>query len=398
MSSPATVLLLLKRLDCNDGVSAYCRTVMHGVKAYGDRIVIVSGPVTTEHGSEAKYNEIKNGVVDWVVLPRLGSPATMLADLKAIAGVVKRHKVDVISPQGFSTLPLGRLAASLLRLPLVLNYHPSLAGSWGDTAGAQARERKRQRQYRLLSRLTFPDRYIAGSREIEDFFVEGCGAAREKIAYVSTGIDTSFFRLPSEEERLAARRRYGLPEGRLAYTLVGRLNFVKGHDVMVKAGRLLRASHPELDFEILFGGGGDQEAEIRRFTFEDEADARTFRFLGYGTDEDVRELFWASDVIVLPSRSEGFGLVIAEAMACGCVPIRTRTGGTADQIIEGVTGYAIDIDDAPALAERMAALRDPALRATLRANAARHATAAFARTEVMRRTSEVFRAVARRGD
>jgi phosphoserine phosphatase len=71
MSHPMTILLLLKRVDCNDGIASYCETLIKGLKARGDRVVIVSGPVTQLYGSTTRHSAIRNAVLDWAVLGNL---------------------------------------------------------------------------------------------------------------------------------------------------------------------------------------------------------------------------------------------------------------------------------------------------------------------------------------
>ena len=71
----------------------------------------------------------------------------------------------------------------------------------------------------------------------------------------------------------------------------------------------------------------------------------TVKMQGYV--EDMRFIYWASDVIVLPSRHKGFPLILRiEAMLCGIVPLRTPSAGTHDQITHSVDGYIFPFDDA----------------------------------------------------
>ena len=69
--------------------------------------------------------------------------------------------------------------------------------------------------------------------------------------------------------------------------------------------------------------------------------------------DDIPRLYSDSDLYLFGSRSEGFGLPVLEAMACGCPVVATRTGCAPDFIEEGQTGYVVDVDDAEALADAM---------------------------------------------
>lgn len=86
------------------------------------------------------------------------------------------------------------------------------------------------------------------------------------------------------------------------------------------------------------------------------------RWVGRQSKSDVREWMQRSHVLVLPSVQDGFGLVMAEAMACGCAVVASHNTGVHDIVDEGVEGFAVPVANAVALAERIQALvDDPAL-------------------------------------
>jgi glycosyltransferase involved in cell wall biosynthesis len=164
--------------------------------------------------------------------------------------------------------------------------------------------------------------------------------------------------------------------------------------VVVDAVRILRRSDPELSVVCLFPGGGDQAETIQAYAFVDAADRAAFRFLGFLEAEAFRRVYWAADVGLLPSRFEGFGYVIAEAMSCGCVPIRTPSGGCSDQIVEGVNGFVIPFNDAALLARRLAELAQPLRRAQMRENALDFAARHFDQRTMIAETDTLYRTVA----
>ena len=125
-------------------------------------------------------------------------------------------------------------------------------------------------------------------------------------------------------------------------------------------------------------GIGDAELEIKALVSSEELDRGIFRFLGY--IDRAQHAMWAADVFVLPSRVEGFALVIAEAMATGLVPIRTPSGGALDQIVEGETGLLIPFENPNALAMAIVALSDAERRKVMSANCVARAADCFQRT------------------
>ena len=395
MSEPTAVLLLLKRVDCVDGVASYLDSLVNGLRSVGDRIVIVSGPVTTPDGSAARRHSIANAAAEWIVLDDLRPSRPKLRHIRTILAAVKRHRVQSVSPQGFSMMPLGALVGRLTGCPVVTNYHPSLHGSEVAAMTGQ-RPRGQVLAYRMLDALCRPDRYIALSHEISLLFQNQIRIAPARIHEQVLGVETDFYRAPSEAERRSARARFGLRDGALATVLPGRLNLSKGHDLVAAAVRQLRREQPELDIVCLFPGGGDQRQAIEASILPDGTDADVFRFLGYVERDVLRDAYWASDIVLLPSRMEGFGLVVAEAMCCGTIAIRTPSGGWQDQVIEGKTGTVVPFNDAGALAAAIAKLATAPNRAQMREAAMRHASQKFAMSRMISGTSALYRGLAAR--
>jgi glycosyltransferase involved in cell wall biosynthesis len=388
-----TVLLFLRRVDCNDGVASYCETIVRGLVERGNRVLIISGPVTQLYGSAIRHAAIRARVLDWLVFADLGSARPTLATIRAILAAIRAHEVDVVSPQGFSLLPLAFLVAKLARRPIVANYHPSMTGR---SPGIIATDRSARMKlaYRAIAGLFPADRFIAISKEIAGFYRTDCAIRTDRIVHIPHGIDLSYFRPPTPDERARARQAHGLTEDALACILPGRLNFDKGHDVAIDAVRRLRASHPRLRVVCLFPGGGDQADAIRAYAHREDADAAAFRFLGFLDAQAFRAAYWAADIGLLPSRFEGFGQVIAEAMSCGCVPIRTPSGGWDDQIVDRENGFVIPFNDPAALADRIAILSDASVRAPMRERALAFAAGHFDQRVMVAATADLYRTVA----
>jgi len=140
--------------------------------------------------------------------------------------------------------------------------------------------------------------------------------------------------------------------------------------------------------KCLFAGSGDREQEIKEYAFVSEDDSHSFIFAGYLND--MREVYWTSDIFVLPSRLEGCALVVAEAMCCGAVPIRTPAGGSLDQIEEGKTGYIVPFNDAEALSKAIQKLANKAFRLQMGQQCAEYASSVFDRELMVKKTVEVY--------
>ena len=182
MSAPATILLLLTRVDCHDGVSSYLETLVTGLSAAGDRVIMVSGNVSTTYGSEMRRRTIEAAVVDWIVLDGFSASRPKLAHLQRIVSLIALNAVDVVSPQGFSAVPIAFLVGRLSGRPVVTNYLPSAQSDQVDSMTGSMSARQ-QLGYRLVAAICRSDRYIAMSSDIARFFhdqcrlYQGCGQA-----------------------------------------------------------------------------------------------------------------------------------------------------------------------------------------------------------------------------
>lgn len=150
---------------------------------------------------------------------------------------------------------------------------------------------------------------------------------------------------------------------------VGRLDPQKGFDVLLDA----LAALP--DVRLVLVGEGRSRANLEgRAARPDLAGRVTFA----GWSEDVRAHLAAVDVVVLPSRSEGFPLTIVEAMLAGLPVVATRVGSVAEAVSEGESGLLVDADDPGALAGALRTLvEDASLRRKLGARGREIAAAAF---------------------
>ncbi len=183
------------------------------------------------------------------------------------------------------------------------------------------------------------------------------GARRDRLTVIAHGLD------PSWEACAAARTLTG-QEGATLLT-VARLSTAdvyKGVDRVIAALPAVLRQFPQA--RLVIAGDGDDRARLERAAAQTGAGGRV-EFRGETTEEALRALYAACDLFVLPSRKEGFGLVFAEAMACGKPVVAARAGGTTDVVEHGVTGLLVS-GEGDELAQAVTCLlRDPEMRARL---------------------------------
>ena len=226
---------------------------------------------------------------------------------------------------------------------------------------------------------------VIAASEIEATELEQLYAADPgKLRIIPCGVDPDVFHPIRQAD---ARRALGRDECERLVLFVGRIEQIKGIDVLLRAVGIVFQSYPELRGEIcllVVGGAIDAEdseaetdkiIELRRLVHEHRLED-TVDFVG-SQDQPRLALFYnAADVCAVPSLTESFGLVALESMACGTPVVGTRVGGLQTVIENDLSGLLVSAGDDAALAEAMArVLLDPALRLRLAAGARERAKA-----------------------
>lgn len=186
----------------------------------------------------------------------------------------------------------------------------------------------------LLTRL---DSLVAPSAYTAAQLAEANGLDRSCVSVIPHALPPDWKVLPKKTNRAAAAGHKLLSVARLTPADV-----YKGVGQVIGAMPLLRDAHPQTILRIA-GDGADRprlEALARSLWVEKQV-----QFLGEVTDTRLQELYADSDLFVLPSKKEGFGLVYLEAMFHGLPVVAAGTGGATDIIQSGVNGVLVSGDD-----------------------------------------------------
>lgn len=167
---------------------------------------------------------------------------------------------------------------------------------------------------------------------------------REKISVempfriICNGIDQSFWQ--------DAETDADLTEDKHVVT-VGAIRDAKGHDVLVEAFERVVEQHPGATLKIV--GDGPNRSSYESLIYEVGLDDR-ITIAGWCSRREVRRALQQASVFVFPSRHEGFGLALVEAMAAGCPVVASKVGGIPE-VVSGTPAMLVPPDDPAALAE-----------------------------------------------
>jgi D-inositol-3-phosphate glycosyltransferase len=208
-------------------------------------------------------------------------------------------------------------------------------------------------------------------------------AQTSNVVVIPPGVDGSRF---YPIDKVEAKEYIGISPDLRIILFVGRIEALKGIDTLIEAVALMRKNgvletHPFCLAVI----GGDPEPSAEVMSAEMDRLKELCESLGLGDlvlflgkrDQDTLHYYYsASEVVVVPSHYESFGLVALEAMACGTPVVASETGGLAYLVKDGETGFHVPAVDPTALAEKLQMiLKDDPLREKLGKQAGEYAKA-----------------------
>lgn len=255
-------------------------------------------------------------------------------------GVVRSHAAHVIHVNSPTTAAAAWLARGLYRVPIVASAH----GAWYGT----------RRHGAALLYTAFCDLVVGCSQTLTDDLVR-CGLARSKAEVVLNGVPEPHL---AACDRAEIRSELGVAAGTPVVLTVGRLDPLKGQDVLVRSfTRIVRAHRGA---ELWIAGSGAFGPALEALA-GDLGLSGSVRFLGYR--KDVDRLLAGCDVFCLPSFHEGLPMAICEAMAMARPVVATHVGGIPEVVIDGLTGWLVEPRNPDALADRLLDLMaDPPMR------------------------------------
>ena len=252
----------------------------------------------------------------------------------AIFEEVNSWKPDIIHAQHLWTTAY---AASKLSIPYVATAHGTdlMGFRWYEEWRAMA-----------LEGAAKANAIIAVSGEVARDTLDLYEVPKDRIHTIWNGFDTEIFRVMSLK-RDEVVKKYGIEYGiEFLITFTGKLAEFKGIDVLLQAAATYENALGNVSTLIVGDGGLLSELQA----LARELDLQGVHFLGHKAQDEVARIMNVSDLAVVPSRVEPFGLVAIEALACGTPVVATNQGGLPEFVNESV-GALVAVDDAQGLAE-----------------------------------------------
>ncbi len=239
----------------------------------------------------------------------------------------------VVQSHSYKPHLLALAVRAARRIPWVGHHH-------GWTA-----ENDKVKRYHRIDAWSLPraDRVVAVAESARDIVMRE-GVAGQRVVVIPNAVDAQD--LQSPHDRDGARAALGIPREAFIAAVVGRLSHEKGQDVALRA--LAMARQQGADVTLAFAGDGPDAAALRSLATElGVADHALF----LGHQRSVGTVYRASDMLVMPSRSEAMPNALLEAMTVGLPVVATRVGGVPEVADDGSMAWIVD----PESPERLAA-------------------------------------------
>ena len=301
-------------------------------------------------------------------------PWTLWRGYVRLRRLVQQLQADVVHSHMVHANLLARLVRMLtpMRRLICSAHSTNEGGAW------------RMLAYRLTDH--WADLSTNVSQEAVDAFIQAKAVPPGRMHVMHNGIDTQRF-APDPAARAAVRATLGIAAEQPLLLNVGRLHPAKNQALLIDAFAELRHHHPNA--VLVVAGDGPCQRDLEQAIAARQLGA-SVRLLG--RRHDVPALMNACDLFVLSSDFEGFGLVVAEAMACETLVVATDCGGVREVL--GDPAWLVPVRDRDTLARRIAEAIEvrPAVRAALVAHQRERVEALFALPTLTRQWLDLYAA------
>jgi teichuronic acid biosynthesis glycosyltransferase TuaC len=224
-------------------------------------------------------------------------------------------------PDGYGMMKL----AKKWRVPLVI----SALGTIERKVAYEGSYTSRQ----IIEAMNFADKVLSVSEDLK-LHIVNLGINEEKVHVVPNGVDTWKFKPAGKAH---ARALLNLPQDKNIILFVGALRKIKGVDYLIEAAKNFVNTNTDL---LMVGRDDGMRKNLEKRAHELKI-ADYIRFTGPVNHEDIPLWISASDILVLPSLSEGRPNVVLEALACEVPVVATDVGGIPELMVDGETGYLV---------------------------------------------------------
>jgi glycosyltransferase involved in cell wall biosynthesis len=355
------------------GASEVVKQIIAGLHS-SFRFILITG---AEDFSAKELEEV-SGYCEFFPVPDMVRKIDPLKDFKAykeLYRIFKKIKPDIVHTHTSKAGVIGRFAAKRAGTPFIIHsphgciYLPDshISGLPEFSAGLKILQYAEKMAGANTQALTVL------SRSEKEINVRLGLFPPEKIKIIPNGIDCRKFQDKSSFDYSDMLFSPEYLENKIVISAVGRLSSEKGQYILLEAVEMVLAKHSAKDLCVLLIGDGPDRKKLEEYA-DKISDSFNVEIAFPGYTKKVKEYLSLTDIFVMPSFYEGFGLALVEAMAAGLPVIASSSGGVPEIIDDGINGLLFPPGNAVALSEKLETLIENGnLKKTIAENAVRRA-------------------------
>ncbi len=312
----------------------------------GWEVLLVTGPPLGPEGE--LLTEARRRGIPCVVIPEMRraiNPCLDAAALFRLIHVLRRFRPAVVQTHSSKAGILGRLAARLLGVPVIIHTVEGLPFHRYAPALVNAAFIAAERAAALVT-----DRIVCVAQAMVEQARQAGIRPRGGFTVIYSGMDVEAYR-DADRARQSVRRRFGFGQDDVVIGKIARLFELKGHEFVLRAGPKVVARCPRARF--LFVGDGVLRERLAAQAAELGIGGRVV-FAGLVPPQDIPAMVGAMDVVVHASLREGLARVLVQALLCERPVVTYDLDGAPEVILDGVTGRLVPPESVDELADAIA--------------------------------------------
>ncbi len=307
-------------------------------------ITLLTGPALGPEGS--LVNEAER-CTNLVLLPQLRRNFNPVLDLIAffrLFNFIKKGKFDIVHTHSSKAGILGRTAARLAKVPLIIHTIHGLPFFKGQHLFLN-------QLYIMLEKFAarFTHKIICVSESLIRDALKARLATKEKFVKIYSGIELDNYK-KNQKAKEAIRKKLGIPLGSLVIGKIARLFFFKGHKYILQAAVKIKEKVPDVRF--LFIGEGVLKKKLIKQA-EDLHLKNNIVFAGLISPDEIPQYIQAIDVLTHVSLHEGLPRAVVQAFALGIPAVCFDVDGARDIVKDNLNGFLVAPKDVNKLARRL---------------------------------------------
>jgi glycosyltransferase involved in cell wall biosynthesis len=313
--------------------------------------------IACSEGKESKELEKRGYVFKYVKIERRISPISNIKSIIELYKIMRDGKYDIVHVHTPVASVLGRIAAKLARIPVVIY----------TAHGFYFHENMAFLSYKLFATIErimgkyFTDYIFTQSYEDYKLALDLKIIDKDRITWISNGVDLNKFDPENVKIDIESyRKNLGITVDSKVICFIGRLVKEKGILDLLEAFKYLIKEYSNLYLMIIGDASLDERDKRTKQKIKSYLDDPKLRerIIITGFRDDIPQLLKISDIFVLPSYREGMPRSITEAMAMGKPVVATNIRGCREEVVHGETGFLVSVSSPKEIYEAIKRLVD----------------------------------------